>query len=96
MGSKKRLSIYCTKRHENPANFVTSRIINMRLAIPIRTKSVYSKHSDKTLFVRIHEYRYIVIVFTSIGMVMFSQNLLNTIGTQKRSDRPKQEITCEC
>ena len=39
---------------------------------------------------------YIVIVFTSTGMVMFSQNLLNTIGTWKRSDRPKQEITCEC
>ena len=39
---------------------------------------------------------YIVIVSTSTGMVMFSQNLLNTIGTRKRSDSPKQEITCEC
>ena len=39
---------------------------------------------------------YIVIALTSTGMVMFSQNLLNTIGTRKRSDRPKQEITCEC
>ena len=33
MGSS--LSIYCTKRRENPANFVTSRKINTRLACPI-------------------------------------------------------------
>ena len=29
---------------------------------------------------------YIVTVFTSTGMVMFSQNLLNTIGTRKIND----------
>ena len=35
MGSKKRLSSYCTKRANNGVNFVTSRKINTRLARPI-------------------------------------------------------------
>ena len=35
MGSKTRLSTYCTKRGDNTANLVTSRMINTRLARPI-------------------------------------------------------------
>ena len=35
MGSKARLSTYCAKRRENPANHVTSRKINTGLACPI-------------------------------------------------------------
>ena len=35
MGLKTRLSTYCTKRRENPANLVTSRKINTRLARPV-------------------------------------------------------------
>ena len=37
MGSKTRLNTFYTKRYENPANLVTSRKINTRLARPIRT-----------------------------------------------------------
>ena len=36
MGSKTRLSCYCTKRANNGVNLVTSRKINTRLACPIR------------------------------------------------------------
>ena len=35
MGSKTRLSSYCTKRANNGVNLVTSRKINTRLARPI-------------------------------------------------------------
>ena len=35
MGSKTRLSFYCTKRANNSVNLVTSRKINTRLARPI-------------------------------------------------------------
>ena len=35
MGSKTRLSSYCTKRGNNTVNLVTSRKINTRLACPI-------------------------------------------------------------
>ena len=35
MGSKTRLSSYCTKRANNGVNLVTSRNINTRLARPI-------------------------------------------------------------
>ena len=35
MGSKTRLSSYCTKRGNNTVNLVTSRKINARLARPI-------------------------------------------------------------
>ena len=35
MGSKTRLSSYCTKRGNNTVNLVTSRKINVRLARPI-------------------------------------------------------------
>ena len=35
MGSKTRLSSYCTKRANNSVNLVTSRKINTRLARPI-------------------------------------------------------------
>ena len=35
MGSKTRLSPYCTKRGNNTVNLVTSRKINTRLARPI-------------------------------------------------------------
>ena len=35
MGSKTRLSSYCTKRANNSVNFVTSRNVNTRLARPI-------------------------------------------------------------
>ena len=37
MGSKTRLSSYCTKRANNGVNLVTSRNINTRLARPITT-----------------------------------------------------------
>ena len=37
MGSKTRLSSYCTKRANNGVNLVTSRNINTRLARPIAT-----------------------------------------------------------
>ena len=35
MGWKTRLSAYCTKRHKNTANLITSRNINMKLARPV-------------------------------------------------------------
>ena len=38
MGLKTRLSTSCTKRHVNPANLVTSRKINTKLARPIRNQ----------------------------------------------------------
>ena len=38
MGSKTRLSSYCTKRANNGVNLVTSRKINTRLARPIVIK----------------------------------------------------------
>ena len=38
MGSKTRLSSYCTKRGSNTVNLVTSRKINARLARPIEGK----------------------------------------------------------
>ena len=40
MGSKMRLSSYCTKRANNGVNLVTSRKINMRLARPIMGRAV--------------------------------------------------------
>ena len=39
MGTKTRLSIYCTKQRENPANLVTSPKINARLVRPIKEKN---------------------------------------------------------
>ena len=41
MGSKTRLSSYCTKRANNGVNLVTSREINTRLARPIHNKLTY-------------------------------------------------------
>ena len=38
MGSKIRLSSYCTKRGDNTVNLVTSRKTNARLARPITTE----------------------------------------------------------
>ena len=46
MGSKTRLSSYCTKRANNGVNLVTSRKINMRLARPIAAKSNGVKMGD--------------------------------------------------
>ena len=46
MGSKTRLSSYCTKRGNNGVNLVTSRKINTRLARPI---SFSHDHSYLTL-----------------------------------------------
>ena len=40
MGSKTRLSSYCTKRANNGVNLVTSRKINTRLARPMRKQHV--------------------------------------------------------
>ena len=42
MGSKTRLSSYCTKRANNGVNLVTSRKINTRLARPIESILSYS------------------------------------------------------
>ena len=41
MGSKTRLSSYCTKRANNGVNLVTSRKINTRLARPIDLQWAY-------------------------------------------------------
>ena len=43
MGSKTRLSSYCTKRGDNTVNLVTSRKTNARLARPITIKLVTIK-----------------------------------------------------
>ena len=47
MGSKTRLSFYCTKLGNNTVNLVTSRKINTRLARPINDKTKVSEcHID--------------------------------------------------
>ena len=53
MGSKTRLSSYCTKRANNTVNLVTSRKINARLARPIEGK-IKEKSSDEKVK-EIHE-----------------------------------------
>ena len=45
MGSKTRLSSYCTKRADNGVNLVTSRKINTRLACPITIACFLCLHS---------------------------------------------------
>ena len=45
MGSKTRLSSYCTKRGDDTANLVTSRKTNARLARPIRTGHAFCRSS---------------------------------------------------
>ena len=52
MGSKTRLSSYCTKRANNGVNLVTSRKINTRLARPITRNP--SKSCEKPHCVEIH------------------------------------------
>ena len=52
MGSKTRLSSYCTKRANNGVNLVTSRKINTRLARPIgvisfKTKFIFNPYESK-------------------------------------------------
>ena len=49
MGSKTRLSTYCTKRRENPANLVTSRKVNTRLARPISLNCSAKSNNDSHL-----------------------------------------------
>ena len=46
MGSKTRLSSYCTKRANNGVNLVTSRKINTRLARPIVVSTVLNSCSE--------------------------------------------------
>ena len=64
MGSKTRLSSYCTKRGDNTVNLVTSRKTNARLARPINatfTKGPAYNHTHlsesmkPTLRVRTHD-----------------------------------------
>ena len=50
MGSKTRLSSYCTKRGNNTAHLVTSRKINTRLARPI----TYGELSERALMPSAH------------------------------------------
>ena len=44
MGSKTRLSSYCTKRGDNTVNLVTSRKTNARLARPIVRSILQRQH----------------------------------------------------
>ena len=46
MGSKTRLSSYCTKRGNNTVNLVTSRKINTRLARPINIATAPPRGND--------------------------------------------------
>ena len=46
MGSKTRLSSYCTKRANNGVNLVMSRKINTRLARPIRCKMIFKSFQN--------------------------------------------------
>ena len=50
MGSKTRLSSYCTKRGDNTVNLVTSRKTNTRLARPISVPMRYLELNSKNNF----------------------------------------------
>ena len=50
MGSKTRLSSYCTKRGNNGVNLVTSRKINTRLARPITEQAAEPMESGKYMW----------------------------------------------
>ena len=54
MGSKTRLSSYCTKRANNGVNLVTSRNTNTRLARPIQIYTV----TDDTLLILLMREQY--------------------------------------
>ena len=81
MGSKTRLSSYCTKRANNGVNLVTSRKINTRLARPILTaEQLYQRLSYTTLIILI------------LCMIISNDLNVNISTTKANTYKPEDEL----
>ena len=83
MGSKTRLSYYCTKRANNGVNLVTSRKINTRLARPIARCQSDSYYSAKSVARVINSQLATILIVRVLGIHQLCFSIYISNGTME-------------